>query len=66
MRGESSHEVDTRTMMITVLVSGADGRSEPRRSVSECASPAPRAVLFYTPLELFSALTQGDSTSLTV
>jgi len=45
------NKADTRTTGITVLVSGADGRSAPRRSVRGCPSPAPRAVLFYTLLE---------------
>jgi hypothetical protein len=48
MSGKSPHEADTRTVITVVLVSGADGRSAPRRSVRGCASPAPRAVLFYT------------------
>src|ERR1041385_3745051 len=51
----TSVEADTKTMVITVLVSGADGRSAPRRSVGGCTSPVPRAVLFYTLLELFPA-----------
>lgn len=58
MSGKSPHEADTRTVITVVLVSGAEGRSAPRRSVRGCANPAPRAVLFYTLLELFPALTQ--------
>jgi hypothetical protein len=63
MSGKSSHEADTRTTVITVLVSGADGRSAPRRSIRGCASPAPRAVLFYTLLELFPARAQEVTTT---
>jgi len=46
MSGKSAHEADTRTVITVALVSGADGRSAPRRSVRGYASPAPRAVLF--------------------
>jgi hypothetical protein len=53
MSCKSPHEADTRTVITVALVSGADGRSAPRRSVRRYASPAPRAVLFYTLLELF-------------
>ena len=45
-------EADTRTMLITVLVSGAEGGSAPRKRSEVTPTPLPRTVLFYTLLEL--------------
>ena len=55
MRGKSPHEADTGTV---IPVSGAGGGSAPRKRSEATTTPIPRAVLFYTLLELFPELTQ--------
>ena len=55
MRGKSPHEADTGTV---IPMSGAGGGSASRKRSEATTTPLPRAVLVYTLLELFLALTQ--------
>ena len=55
MRGKSPDEADTGSV---IPVSGTGGGSAPRKRSEATTTPLPLAVLFYTLLELFPALTQ--------